>query len=58
MEQARRFPGQDEVNLSVINGDKIINLKMSNIHTNYSPELHRRLVELVGEEGLKVETNG
>jgi len=54
----RIFPGEDEVNLSVINGEKIINLKLSNIYTNYCPQLHQRLVELVGEEGLKVETSG
>jgi DNA polymerase-3 subunit alpha len=54
----RGFPGRDEVNLSVINGSKIINLKLSNIYTNYCPELHQRLVELVGEEGLKVEASG
>ncbi len=52
------FPGQDEVNLCVANGEKIINLKLSNIYTNYCPELHQRLVELVGEEGLKVEPSG
>jgi len=54
----QRFPGEDEVNLCVINGEKIINLKLSNIYTNYCPQLHQHLVELVGEEGLKVETNG
>jgi len=54
----RDFPGQDEVNLCVANGEKIINLKLSNIYTNYCPQLHQRLVELVGEEGLKVEPNG
>jgi len=54
----RSFPGQDEVNLSVSNGEKIINLKLSNIYTSYCPELHQRLVELVGEEGLRVENSG
>ncbi len=54
----RDFPGRDEVALSVVSGEKIVNLKLSNIYTSYCPELHRRLVELVGEEGLKVETNG
>jgi len=52
------FPGDDEVNLCVFNGGRIINLKLSNIYTNYCPELHQRLVELVGEEGLKVAPNG
>ncbi|MDH5695197.1 MAG: DNA polymerase III subunit alpha [Dehalococcoidia bacterium] len=54
----RDFPGQDEVSLCVTDEEKVINLKLSNIYTNYCPELHQRLVELVGEEGLKVESNG
>jgi DNA polymerase-3 subunit alpha len=54
----RGFPGQDEVNLCVSNEEKVVNLRLSNIYTNYCPELHQRLVELVGEEGLKVEYNG
>ena len=53
----KEFPGQDEVNLCVINEEKVINLKLSNIYTNYCPELHQRLVELVGEEGLRLEPN-
>ena len=54
----RGFPGQDEVSLCVTNEERVFNLKLSNIYTNYCPELHQRLVELVGEEGLKVEPNG
>jgi DNA polymerase-3 subunit alpha len=57
VETLRGFPGQDEVNLCVVNGERIINLRLSNIYTNYCPELHQRLVELVGEEGLEVEVN-
>jgi len=53
----RVFPGEDEVNMCVANGDRVVNLKLSNINTGYCPELHQRLVALVGEEGLKV-TNG
>jgi len=49
------FPGQDEVNLWVISGEKVIKLKLSNMYANYCPELHQRLVELVGEEGIGVE---
>jgi len=58
LDTLRDFPGQDEVNLCVTNEERIINLKLSNIYTNYCPELHQRLVEMVGEEGLKVESNG
>jgi DNA polymerase-3 subunit alpha len=48
------FPGQDEVKLSISNGDKITHLK-HNMSVNYCPELHERLVVLVGEEGLRLE---
>jgi DNA polymerase-3 subunit alpha len=50
------FPGQDEVNLRVVSEGKVIKLKLSNMSANYCPELHQRLVELVGEEGIGVET--
>jgi len=52
----KEFPGQDEVKLCLTNGEKIINLKLSNIYTNHCPELHQRLVALVGEDGLRLET--
>ncbi len=54
----RDFPGQDEVSLRITNEEKIINLRLSSIYANYCPELHQRLVELVGEDGLRVETVG
>jgi hypothetical protein len=50
------FPGQDEVNLRVIGEEKVIKLRLSNLYANYCPELHQRLVELVGEEGIGVES--
>jgi DNA polymerase-3 subunit alpha len=52
------FPGRDEVNLWVTNEERVVNLKLSNISTNYCPELHQRLVELVGEDGLRLEPAG
>jgi len=53
----RDFPGQDEVSLRVASEEKVINLSLSDICITYCPELHQRLVELVGEEGLKVESH-
>ncbi len=50
------YPGHDEVNLSIANGDKIVNLKLSGVFANYCPELEQRLAELVGVEGIKVES--
>jgi len=52
----RDFPGQDEVSLQVTSEEKVINLRLSNICITYCPELHQRLVELVGEDGLRVES--
>jgi len=49
------FPGRDEVKLCVTNGEKVVNLKLSNIYIDYCPELHQQLVELVGEDGLRLE---
>ncbi|MFC1918677.1 DNA polymerase III subunit alpha [Chloroflexota bacterium] len=54
IEALRGFPGQDEVTLAVENGEQPENLRLAS--TGYCPELHRQLVELVGEEGLRVET--
>ena len=54
----RGFPGEDEVKLCVTNEERVFTLKLANVLINYCPELHQRLVELVGEEGLRVESNG
>jgi len=52
------FPGQDEVRLQVTSEEEVIDLKLSNIYVNYCPELNQRLVELVGEDGLRLEPAG
>lgn len=52
----RDFPGTDEVKLSMTDGERVINLRLSNMYINYCPELHQRLVELVGEDGLSLES--
>jgi DNA polymerase-3 subunit alpha len=53
----RDFPGPDEVKLSVTNGERVINLRLYNIYTSYCPELRQRLIELVGEEGVRLESH-
>ncbi|MBI3040310.1 MAG: DNA polymerase III subunit alpha, partial [Chloroflexi bacterium] len=50
------FPGQDEVTLCIKTDDRVDNLKLPG--TGYCPALHQRLVELVGEDGVRVETTG
>jgi len=49
------FPGHDEVNLRVTNGNKTTRMRFFDIFADYCPELHARLAEVVGEEGLKLE---
>lgn len=48
------FSGKDEVILCIENGDKVERLRLAN--TGYCPELHQRLVELLGEEKLRLDT--
>ncbi len=48
------FPGKDEVTLYIKNEDRIESLRLPS--TGYCPELHQRLVELIGEEKLRLET--
>ena len=56
LDTLRDFPGQDEVSLRVTNEEKVFHMKLSNVYTNYCPELHQRLVELVGEDGIRIES--
>ena len=49
------FPGQDGVTLCIKNGERVDNLKLPS--TSYCLELHQRLVELVGEDGLRLESH-
>jgi len=51
----KEFPGQDKVKLCVINGEKVTNLRLSNTYISYCPELHQRLIKMVGEDGLRLE---
>jgi DNA polymerase-3 subunit alpha len=52
----KEFPGHDEVSLRIPSEGKIVKLKIANLYTDYTDELRQRITELVGEEGLKVET--
>ncbi len=53
----REFPGRDEVSLAVYNEKKVFRLRLSSIRVNYCPELHKRLVELVAEDEVRLETD-
>jgi DNA polymerase-3 subunit alpha len=51
----RGSPGKDEVRLIVIKDGEVINLKLPDMTTGYSPELQQRLMGLLGEAELRVE---
>ena len=53
----REFPGRDEVNLTVYDEKKVSRFRLSSIRVNYCPELHKRLLELVAEDEIKLETD-
>ena len=51
----KEFPGSDEVSLRIPSEGKIVKLKIANLYTDYTNELRQRIIELVGEDGLRVE---
>jgi DNA polymerase III subunit alpha len=57
-EMLRESRGKDEVNLRIVNDEKITNLKLTNIYIDYSPDLQKRLSKLVPAEALMVEELG
>ncbi|MBN1176730.1 MAG: DNA polymerase III subunit alpha, partial [Dehalococcoidales bacterium] len=56
VEALKEYPGSDEVRLNILNGGDSVPLKLPNIQFGYCSELKQRLIELVGEEGVKVES--
>jgi DNA polymerase-3 subunit alpha len=52
----KAYTGRDEVRLNIINGGAAIPLKLPSTYTGYCPELRQQLIEIIGEDGLSVET--
>ncbi len=55
MEILKESRGRDEVNLKIMNPDRVTNLKLTNVYVDCSPDLQKRLRKLVGEQNLLVE---
>ena len=55
MDTLKDFPGEDEVRLCVVNESKVTNLKLL-MGAQCCPDLHQRLVALVGEDCVIVES--
>lgn len=58
LDTIKEFPGRDEVGLCIVNGERVFNLDMAGVGAHYCPELHERLVQLVGEGGVRLEEDG
>jgi DNA polymerase-3 subunit alpha len=56
METLKISPGEDEVSLAVVSSTERVRLDLPNVAVSYSPELHQRLAELVGEKNLRLES--
>jgi DNA polymerase-3 subunit alpha len=51
----KRFPGDHRVNIAIITGEGTTKVEMPGLATDYGPDLHRHLVELVEEQYITVE---
>jgi len=51
----KRFPGDHSVNIAIITGEGTTKVEMPGLATDYGPDLHRHLVELVEEQYITVE---
>ncbi|MBI4187570.1 MAG: DNA polymerase III subunit alpha [Chloroflexi bacterium] len=54
----RAFPGRDEVNLRVANGERVFSLALPGIFVDYCPELTERLADMESQGGLRLEVSG
>jgi DNA polymerase-3 subunit alpha len=52
----RDYPGYDEANLMVDNGTKFFKLRLSAMRVDYCPQLHQRLIEVIGKDAIQLET--
>ncbi|MDY6892722.1 MAG: DNA polymerase III subunit alpha [Chloroflexota bacterium] len=50
----REFPGEDQVLLFIHSNEGVTKLEVPDLTTDYCPELHRQLVELIPEQNLVV----
>jgi DNA polymerase-3 subunit alpha len=51
----KQFPGNDEVQLTIITGEGATKLEMPEFITSYGPELHDQLLNLIDEQSLMIE---
>jgi DNA polymerase-3 subunit alpha len=51
----KQFPGQDRVYLIIVSGERTTKLEVPDITIEYSPELHRHLIDIISEQDLIVE---
>jgi DNA polymerase-3 subunit alpha len=55
IEIIKEYRGRDEVHLRIVNPDKVTNMKVNGLYTDVSPDLKKRLGQVVGAENIKTE---
>ncbi len=48
----KQFPGRDEVYLTIVSGEVTTKLEVPDLTIEYSPELHRYLIDIISEQDL------
>ncbi len=56
VELLKEYRGRDEVHLRIINKERITNLKLTSIFVNFTPDLQKRLSQLIPVDNMIVET--
>jgi len=56
VETLNSHPGEDEVSLTIVSNSEKVRMDLPNVTISYSPDLQRRLAELVGEKNLRLES--
>jgi len=55
MDIIKEYRGKDEVHLRIVNSEHVTNLKINGLFTDVSPDLKKRLGQIVGIENLRTE---
>ena len=50
----KKYPGDDKVSVIVNNGSRIYRMDLPDTEVKYTPQLHKKLVEILGSDGVSV----
>jgi len=50
----KKYPGDDKVSVVVNNGSRIYRMDLPDTEVKYTPQLHKKLIEILGSGGVSV----